>query len=629
MTGGDNIQTINVSQKQLRSIVSSAGNDPLVFLETARFDRQNSRSFIFKDLQDTIRFDVGDDLDQYFRKIEWYLKKGLWLAGYFSYEFGYLLEQTLASHIPKSLPTPLAWLGVYSPPLVVEHRGNTAGSVPETKAPLYRITDITPNITEDQYNEAIEKIKWYLREGETYQVNFTFQLKCTVSGSCLDLYHDLRLRQPTSYMAFVNTGSDIILSFSPELFFRLDGNRILTRPMKGTASRGRFLEEDMLRENWLKNNPKNRAENLMIVDLLRNDLGRVAQRGSVKVKNLFSIERYLTVLQMTSTIEAVLKRDTNFKTIMDALFPSGSVTGAPKIRTMQIIRELEKEPRNVYTGAIGFLSPHNQACFNVAIRTIHIDAQKRATLGIGGGIVYDSSYKKEYNEAILKSHFLVRKIPPFSLIETMRWNQQQGYFLFDLHLKRLQRSTSYFSIPYNEKRIIQKLAALTKVLGGSGAYKVRLCLNRGGQIHLEYSLLEELPLPIKVRIGHISVDSEDSYLYHKTTHRPLYEQEKVAALKEGYSEVIFTNQKGQLTEGTFTNLFLLKNSVLYTPPLRCGLLGGVLREHLLRKKRVIEKILYPNDIIKAERVFLGNSVRGLMEARVCLSSRKQEQAAAA
>ena len=610
------------SRNYLKYILSQPDVKPFILLETAHFDKRNYRSFIFNSFQDILTLNLNDNLNSFFKRIDDYLKKGFWLAGYFSYEFGYLLEQKLYPLVPKGLSLPLAWLGVFKNPVVVNHREYNPISGEKNIKATYQIKNLQSNITEKEYNNVIKKIKNYIQEGQTYQVNFTFKLKFDFEGDPVNLYLNLRRVQPTSYMAFINTGKDFILSFSPELFFHINQGIITTKPMKGTLSRGRFLDEDGLRENLLHKSVKNRAENLMIVDLLRNDLGRVAKKGTVIVKKLFSIEKYLTVLQMTSTIEANLKRNASLKNILSALFPSGSVTGAPKIRTMQIIRELEREPRNVYTGAIGYISPHHEVCFNVAIRTIHIDKRNKGSLGIGGGIVYDSIDKKEYKEAILKAHFLVKKFPNVSLIETIRWQQKGGYYLIDLHLERLKKSCEYFNIPCNSKKINQKLLILERIFNHDLVYKVRLLIDSEGRIRLEYWPLEIITLPLSAKVSSKRVDSKDIYLYHKTTNRYSYEKERKNAIKEGFLEVIFTNQKGQLTEGSFTNIFLLQANTLYTPSLECGLLKGVLREHFLRSKSAREKVLYPQDILKAEKVYLGNSVRGLMEANISLPIEK-------
>ena len=609
--------------RRLNRFLCDYDKKTFVLLETARFNAANCRSFLFDNPHTIIQMQPDKDLNQFFSQAEIYLKKGFWLAGYFSYEFGYLLEQKLKNCMPKKKSMPLAWLGVFRPPFIINHTKPLLIPRPLKEEGLsFNVSNLRSNISEAEYKKAIKKIKDYLEVGDSYQVNFTFKLECDFKGCPFSLYLNLKKQQPTSFMSFISTGDDYILSFSPELFFRSNKQKISTRPMKGTIARGRFLLEDKEREIWLKRSLKNRAENVMIVDLLRNDLGRIAKKGTVKVKQLFSIEKYLTVFQMTSSIEAILKKSVSFKEQIKALFPCGSVTGAPKIRTMQIIRELEKEPRNIYTGAIGFISPQKETCFNVAIRTIHINKENKMSVGIGGGIVYDSKETKEYKEALLKAKFLIKKQEDFSLIETFCWSKTKRYHFLGLHLNRLKNSCDYFSMPFKVKRIVKKLFYLEKLFDENIIYKVRLLLKEDGEIYMGYAPLEDISPPLKATLSTKKVDYNNYYLYHKTTNRFLYDVEYKNAKKHGFDEILFTNKKGQLTEGTFTNIFIQKNLILYTPALKCGLLPGVLRKYLLINGRAKEAVLYPRDILRAEKVFLGNSVRGLMPAKVSFSLRR-------
>jgi para-aminobenzoate synthetase/4-amino-4-deoxychorismate lyase len=384
--------------------------------------------------------------------------------------------------------------------------------------------------------------------------------------------------------------------------------------MKGTVKRGLLLADDERNKRWLKNCKKIQAENVMIVDLLRNDLGKISNK--VTVPCLFEVEKYRTLYQMTSTIEAELKDNVGIKDIFTALFPCGSVTGAPKIKTIEIIKRLEKEPRGIYTGAIGFVSPQKEACFNVAIRTIFVKNGK-GELGIGGGIVYDSLERSEYEEAFIKAKFLTQRCPVFSLIETILWKEDRGYFLLDLHLKRLKKSCEYFSIPLNFKKVRKELEKTAEGLRGK-KFKVRVLVNTEGKIALDSTPLEELATPVKVKVSSKTIDPHNLFLYHKTTQRSFYDEERKVAQAEGFFEVIFLNIYGELTEGAVTNIFVLNREGLYTPPLHCGLLAGVLREYLLREKKLTEKVIRLKDIMEADKVYVGNSVRGLMEAEIPL-----------
>jgi para-aminobenzoate synthetase/4-amino-4-deoxychorismate lyase len=416
-------------------------------------------------------------------------------------------------------------------------------------------------------------------------------------------------------MAFINTGNSHILSLSPELFFRKRGSSIISRPMKGTAKRGLTLDKDKENLKWLARNKKTRAENIMIVDLLRNDLGKISQE--VRVPRLFEIEKHRTLYQMTSTVKAKLKNNMKMKDIFFSLFPCGSVTGAPKIKTMEIIKDLEKEPRGVYTGAIGYISPQRDACFNIAIRTALIKDGK-GEMGVGGGIVYDSIESSEYEEAMLKAKFLTQHFSEIFLIESMLWEENVGYFLLSLHLKRLRNSCGYFSIPLDIKQLKRKLIILEESLG-RGKFKIRVSVSLNGDVKIEKEPLAEIATPVKVKLSLQRIDPQNMFLYHKTTHRDLYDRERKTAQEEGYFEVIFLNTNEEVTEGSITNVFISKNGLLYTPPIKCGLLGGVLREYFLKEGRAKEEVLYLKDILEAEKVYIGNSVRGILEAQISLA----------
>ena len=585
---------------------------PYVFLETANSDSENNSSFLFTEFKDILVFKAGNDLDLFFKKLESYTKRGYWLAGYFSYEFGYFLEQAHYSLRGKN-KAPLAWVGVCKEP--IEIRGKDKAfykkDILSSSPNAYKIKNLRANISQKEYAGKIKKIKYYLEQGLTYQVNFTFKEKFDFTGDVLDLYLSLRRIQPTAYLALIDTAEEQILSLSPELFFRIDRGKIIARPMKGTAKRGVTGEEDFWLRADLRKSKKTRAENLMIVDLLRNDLGRISKL--VRAPKLFSVEKHRTLYQMTSTVEGELKENLKLKEIFLSLFPCGSVTGAPKIKTMELISKLEKEPRGIYTGAIGYISPKGKSCFNVAIRTIRLKNNK-GELGIGGGIVYDSRAKAEYEEALLKARFFRDSLAKAGLIESILWDKKKGYFLLDLHLRRLKKSAKYFSIPYQEKRIKQRLEKI--VFNENESLKIRLVLAPEGKITIKKESIKKIKSPVKIRISSKKISSKDVFLYHKTTKRAFYDRERKKGLKKGYFETIFLNQRDELTQGAITNLFILKNKKLYTPCLKSGLLPGTLREHLLNQGKVKEKILYLKDIKEADKVYVGNSLRSLIKARL-------------
>jgi para-aminobenzoate synthetase/4-amino-4-deoxychorismate lyase len=598
------------SETGLKNILKDKLSSPFVFLETASFNRENKASFLFRDFHKILTFESGDNPDLFFKEIEDFLKRDFWLCGYFAYEFGYFLEPALHALNGKNA-YPLAWLGVCKRPIPIDHsRRQKNFKNPDL---FYAIKDIRPNICRREYCAKIDRIKKYLREGLTYQVNFTFKVKFDFSGDVLDFYLNLRRSQPTSYMALINTGKNFILSLSPELFFRRKDKTVITRPMKGTSARGLTLEDDRRKRQELNKTVKARAENVMIVDLLRNDLGKIAKK--IRVPGIFEVEKYRTLYQMTSTIKGELfKNGTKIKEIFASLFPSGSVTGAPKIKTMEIIRKLEKEPRGVYTGAIGYISPGKESCFSVAIRTILLN-RGRGEMGIGGGIVDDSVKKYEYEEALLKAKFLTERFPQFSLIETMLWEENRGYFLLEMHLKRLKGSCDYFSIPLDFKKLKEKLRIAQQDMV-RGKWRVRILVDSFGQLSLEKQPLGELNMPVRVKISSKRINPNNIFLYHKTTRRYIYDREKRIARDQGFFEVIFLNINGQVTEGSISNIFVLKQGRLYTPAVECGLLEGVLRKHLLKERKAEEKIIYPEDIFNADKLYIGNSVRGLLEAKL-------------
>ena len=577
---------------------------PYCFLETALADKENKDSYLFNDFVDILTFKPGGSIDKFFKKIQSYTEKGYWLCGFFNYEFGYCLEPVLENML-EGKDSPLAWFGVCKKPIKLDCRGRAA--VPgELEKNTYKIKNIKPNISEKEYSERIKQIKHYLEEGLTYQVNFTFKVKFEFSGCAPELYLGLRRSQPTAYSAFIDTGKDRILSFSPELFFRTNGDKIITRPMKGTIKRGLTAKGDNLNKQTLRKDEKTKAENLMIVDLLRNDLGRVAKK--VWVPKLFEVERHKTLFQMTSTIAAQTKNNLKQKELFSSIFPCGSVTGAPKIKTMEIIKELEKEPRNIYTGAIGYISPES-SCFNVAIRTIQLNKTK-GELGIGGGIVYDSEYKSEYDEALLKAKFFMGGYSDINLVESIFWDK--NYRLLDLHLRRLVDSCKYFSIFLDLGKLKSKLDKIVKT--ETRKLKIRVLVDVFGNISVDKEPLEQIQLPVKITLSPKIINSQNAFLYHKTTQRYLYDSERKRLSKKGFFDVVFRNEKGQITEGAISNVFILKNRKLYTSPVSCGLLPGVLRKHLLESNKAKEKPLFLEDILGADKLYIGNSVRGLMEA---------------
>ena len=484
------------------------------------------------------------------------------------------------------------------------------------------MNDLSLNVSEKEYTNTIKRIKSLIECGDTYQVNYTFRVNFSFSGSIFDLYRNLRRNQSVSYSAFIRFGKKHIVSFSPELFFRKDDNLMQVKPMKGTAKRGNCLVEDRKKSILLHVCPKNRSENVMIVDLLRNDLGRISDINTVKTKRLFEVENYESLLQMTSTIESRMRSGISLYELFKAVFPSGSVTGAPKIRTMQIIDELEKEPRRIYTGSIGFVSPENKSIFNVAIRTVLIDSRLgKGEMGIGSGVVYDSNPKREYAECKLKAKFLTEQLPDFKLIETMLWEPNKGYAFLNLHLERLSQSAAYFKFSYDEDYVIKKLQHTSSRLRSfdkEARYKVRLLLNKDGEIIITSAVTKIDESEKLLVISDTRTLSSDIFLFHKTTNRKLYSEEYKKYQDKGYFDIIFQNERGEITEAAVSNIFIKKDKRYYTPPVECGLLNGVYRRYLIRNKiiPVEEKVLYPQDLKDADEIILTNAVRGMTKAKL-------------
>ncbi|WP_245409413.1 aminodeoxychorismate synthase component I [Methyloceanibacter sp. wino2] len=473
--------------------------------------------------------------------------------------------------------------------------------------------------TREEYGRAFRTVQDYIAAGDVYQINLTQKYLFDFEGDPTALYAALRRRQLVAYGALIETPDLAVLSLSPELFFRRENQQLSTRPMKGTAPRGRTPREDARLKTWLAMDEKQRAENLMIVDLLRNDLARVSRIGSVEVTDLFTVETYRTVHQMTSGITSELRSDMELADMLGALFPCGSITGAPKVRAMEIIREVEKEPRGIYTGAIGTIAPSGECQFNVAIRTAVL-SDGRGEMGIGGGIVADSKEDSEHAECLLKAQFLTESGGPFELIETLRWQSERGYHLLERHLLRLQASAAHFGYRYDRNTVVAALEAEADKITSPVAM-VRLLLFEDGTVQVSS---REIELPTKDTVWRFvisdqRVDETDPFFYHKTTRRQFYdgEMERQKDLT-GCDEVVFLNKRGELTEGTRTNLFVERDGRLFTPALRCGLLPGTLREELLDLPRAAasEAVLTEADLKQADRVYLGNSVRGLVRAEL-------------
>ena len=554
-------------------------------------DQGTGKQMVFRNPSDIITATSRDELPEAFARIEAAQKGGKWLAGWMSYELGHALETRFSA--PKG---PLIRLGLFSSPS--DHPPAdwlyTRG-IPQL--------EFQPSWTEAEYLKRFDAVQKYLRAGDCYQVNLTFPMTAKSRASAQHIYAAFRRRQPGRYGAVISLGGADIISFSPELFFERRGQHMRMRPMKGTRARSDDAKTDADILAQMQAEPKSRAENLMIVDLLRNDLSRLCEAGSVSVPELFALETYPTLHQMTSQVTGTLKADIGWGEIFKSLFPCGSVTGAPKIRAMEIIQELESGPRGAYCGSAGYIAPNGDASFSVAIRTIQMQGNE-LRYDVGSGVVLDSDGADEYRECLLKSHIF--NVPPEGVIETFRRMPNGAIPRGDLHLKRFAdkvgsaAKTAFEDAkkihPETDTRI--RMVAVEKT------------------ISLETYPYAEIKSPILLGLSRYALESRFQATEYKTTARDFYDGER-ARLKAliGSDEVIFLNAEGQLCEGSFTSIFIEKNGTLLTPALSCGLLPGVLRQALIYDGKAKEAILTMEDVKTAQNMFIGNSLRGLIAAK--------------
>ncbi len=541
--------------------------------------------------------------------------RGLWVAGMVAYEAAAGLDTSLRvrERDPRGplAELPLAWFALF------EGRQETTLPEPPTDAVPVDPGAWTPSIDRGAYDAAIDRIRGAIAAGDTYQVNFTLRMLATVTGDPRGLYRDLCFAQRGAYAAYLDLGRHRVLSASPELFFRIDGERITTRPMKGTAPRGRWLAEDERIRAALQGSVKDRAENAMIVDLLRNDLGRIARDGSVAWSDVFDAERYETVWQLTSTVEADLPPGTTLVDVLRALFPSGSVTGAPKVRTMELIAELEDAERGVYCGTVGYLAPSGtpgpRARFNVAIRTVVCDTDDgSAVYGVGGGITWDSRAPGEYDEVLAKARVLTSRRPEFRLLESLLHDPEAGYRRLDEHLDRLRASASYFGFRFDEASVRRSLdRAAIRYVGKPT--KVRVLLDRLGRVETGAAPVAASGTPVRLAIDREHpVDPTDAMLFHKTTLRDRYDE--AASRHPDADDVILVNDRGKVTETTRANIAVLLDGRWWTPPLGAGLLPGCERAALLNDGTLEERTITVEELTDAEAIAVLSSVRPWFEA---------------
>nr|WP_090872279.1 aminodeoxychorismate synthase component I [Oceanobacillus limi] len=558
-------------------------------------------SLLFQDPTDIIIATSVEEVIPSLEKVQEAVDNGKYAAGYMSYEAAPAFEQ--AFQVNKDAKIPLLWFAIFDHP--------TETNAPNTST--YYTSNWTTQTDRSEYNQSIDQIKEHIRQGDTYQVNYTTRLSSTFRGDPFGYYKQLADSQSANYSAFLNTGDYSIVSASPELFFHVDHDKITTKPMKGTVGRGKTAEEDDQNAQWLYESEKNRAENVMIVDLLRNDLGRIAKPGTVRVPELFTIEKYPTILQMTSTVTAEVEQGTKIHDIFQALFPCGSITGAPKVSTMNIINQLETSPREIYCGTIGYITPNKEAIFNVPIRTVLIDNQTGdAQYGVGGGITWDSTNEEEYEEMRTKAKILSEKNEDFQLLETLGLNNG-NYIVLDQHLNRLQKSAVYFHFPVDIVKVRKMLLDLAKKYPRD-FWRVRLLVSNNGKVETEIKEYAGSPDSVNVCLSKTPIENKDIYLYHKTTNRKMYTDR----LKEAPDmfDVLLWNEDEEVTEFTMGNLVVELGNNLYTPPVACGLLAGTYREQLLQDGVITERRINVHELMECSRIWLINSVREWVSVRL-------------
>ncbi len=523
-----------------------------------------------------------------------------WVVIAISYEAAPAFDPSF--RVREGSSVPLVWVGIFDSPSG-EQDVSTGG---------FSLDSWSAGSSRDVYESGFAHIRAEIEAGNSYQVNYTFPLESAFSGNAWSCYRQLARAQGAAYSAWLDQGRHRILSFSPELFLRRNGSSIVAQPMKGTARRGRWLEEDHEAAAQLAASEKDRAENIMIVDLLRNDMGRVAETGSVEVSDVFAVEPCGELLQMTSKINASLRSESRFVDVMTALFPCGSVTGAPKVSSMGIIADVESWPRGIYTGAIGFIRPGGDFVLNVAIRTLVIEAKTgSAEFGVGGGVTWDSNADGEYDEAGMKADFLARADEePFSLLETFA-SIDGELVLRERHLQRARDSAAYFGFTWNEVDVREALDAAVSA-ANEGQWRVRLVVAPDGTPQTSSQALSPLVGSRRVAFASEPVHSGNRLLFHKTTSRRLYEREMERC--KHCDDVIFWNERSEVTESSVANLAVDINGEWFTPARRCGLLGGTLRAELLASGTIRERIISRAELRAAGRIMLISSVRGWLPA---------------
>jgi para-aminobenzoate synthetase / 4-amino-4-deoxychorismate lyase len=554
-----------------------------------------------------ISINKKDEFDSALNIIQKLVDKGYYGYSLIDYEAGYLFEEKFSDYLNEK-DKKLIQFFFFDKNEIKKFKSSKIKF--NQTAAEYKLSNFQLNRTEEQFFDDLGKIKNYIKAGDTYQVNYTVKGTFSFSGTYAVFFQKLLFNQSARYSAFINNNDKFVISLSPELFFNISGRKILSRPMKGTTQRGIDHNSDKFSSNELMTGEKNRAENVMIVDLIRNDLGRICEYGSVKVPELFQVEKYESLFQMVSEVEGKLRKGIKLNDILRNIFPCGSVTGAPKIRTMEIIKEIEKEERGIYTGSIGLITP-KEIKMNVAIRTISINKNdSNGVMGLGSGIVWDSNPQSEYEEVLLKSKFLTEPLDYFEILETMRFENGVIKFFND-HLTRMEAAADFFLFRFNKKKARKIILSAIAVFDLHLPQKIRISLCKWGQIRMDVSDIKKHPQNVSIIISENSINSDDKFRHFKTTNRKLYDDEYGAFCEKGFYEVIYFNERNELAEGSRTNIFLRKGDHWFTPSLSSGALPGIYRNHFIKNyTKIIESSLSSTDISQADEIILTNAIRG-------------------
>lgn len=569
---------------------------------------ENSKSYFFSKPTEILTVYGLNDLEPMLKRADKNLSKKKIGYAVLNYEFGYLLEKRLNKFLSDEKP--LAYFVFFDEKKCKEINSSSIKLNFEND---FEVSDFHLNTSKNEYKKAIRKIRKYIADGETYQINYTVKGKFNFRGDVVSFFSNLVFNQSAKYIALINLGDEILLSISPELFFHTNLKTIITKPMKGTISRGINYQDDLMKKHELENSIKNQAENVMIVDLLRNDLGRVCKFDSVHTSKLFEIEKYESLYQMISTIKGRLNKSVKFSDIIKNIFPCGSITGAPKIRTMEIINEIEKEEREVYTGAIGLFLP-NDLIFNVAIRTIQLDSKlRKGKIGLGSGIVWDSKPEKEYDEVLLKSNFLTKPEPYFEIFETARVEKGNVTFLNE-HILRMKQAADYFLFAFDDLKVKKKIFSELKKFDREKIYRLKIILTKTGSVNIQAEEFIQNNSRVRIILSENRINSRNKFQYFKTSNRKLYDSEFKHYKSKGYFDVIYLNENDDIAEGSITNIFVKKGDVITTPSLQCGILSGIYRKYYIRTHPEIkEKRISLDELITADEIILTNSLRGAVK----------------